>query len=116
VLYEKDGFIVFKRTYGEETTVVALNNTTENKTVTLKAEELEANKELRGELNGDLVKSKNDEYTITSDRDESEIYVLSNQSNINYSYFIAIGAVLVAFFTFLFLVKKKSRAINEKRR
>jgi alpha-amylase len=110
ILFERDGFVVFKRSSGDETTVTAINNTTETQAVVIKADELQANKELRGILNGDLVRSKNDEYTITIDRDESEIYVLSNQSSINFSYFIAIGAVLIAFFVFLFFVKKRSRA------
>lgn len=116
VLYEKDGFAVYKRTYEEETTVIAINNTTETQTVPITAEQLKPNKELRGVLNGDLVKDKNNEYRLTIDRDESEIYVLSPKSDIQYSYIIAISAVLIAFFVYLYLVIKKSRAINNQKR
>lgn len=110
VLYEKDGFIVYKRSFEDQTVVVALNNTTKTQTVSINAEELAAEKELRGALNGDLVRSKDNKYTLTIDRDESEIYVLSNISSINLSYIFAIAGVLIVFFVFLFLVKKKSRA------
>ena len=109
VLYEKDGMTVYKRDYNEETTVIAVNNTTKTQTVTLTAEELAADKELRGMLNNDLVKSDDNQYRITIDRDESEIYLLRDKSGINYSYFVALGAVLVAFFIFLGLVIKRSR-------
>lgn len=109
VLYEKDGMAVYKRVYHEETTVIAINNTTKTQTVTLSADELAADMELRGMLNNDLVRSDKDQYHITIDRDESEIYLLSNKSGINYSYFIVLGAVLIAFFIFLGLVIKRSR-------
>lgn len=109
VLYEKDGMAVYKRVYNEETTLIAINNTTETKNVTLSAKELAADKELRGMLNNDLVRSDEDQYHITIDRDESEIYLLRDKTGINYSYFIALGAVLAAFFVFLRLVIKRSR-------
>ena len=86
LLYEQDGMAVYKREYQEETSVVAINNTTETQTVAIPAEELAGgadNKELRGMLNGDLVRDKDKQYTITIDRDESEIYVLSEKSGIN---------------------------------
>ena len=112
LLYEQDGMTVYKREYQEETTVVAINNTTETQTVAIPAEKLAegaSDKELRGMLNGDLVRDKNKQYTMTIDRDESEIYVLSEKSGINLFYLISLGAVLLSFFVFLILVSKRSR-------
>ncbi|WP_071393869.1 alpha-amylase family glycosyl hydrolase [Bacillus tuaregi] len=109
VLYEKDGMAVYKRVYHDETTVVAINNTTETQTITLSEKELAGDKELRGLINNDLVRNDGEEYHITIDRDESELYVLRDKSGINYSYFIALGVVLVAFFVFISLIKKRSR-------
>jgi len=109
VLYEKDGMALYKREYNEETTIVAINNTTETQTVTLSNEELPIDMELRGMLNNDLVRSDENQYHITIDRDESEIYVLSNKSSINYSYFIALAAVLISFMIFILLILKRSR-------
>jgi len=112
LLYEQDGMTVFKRVNQEETSVVAINNTTETQTVAIPAEKLAAgadNKELRGMLNGDLVRDKDKQYTMTIDRDESEIYVLSEKSGINIIYLISLGVVLLSFFVFLILVSKRSR-------
>ena len=109
VLYEKDGFVIFKREYENETSVVAINNTTKTQSVAISADELQDEMELRGRLNGDLVRSQNHEYTITIDRDESEIYVLSHQSGLNYAYLAALGTVLLLFGLFLFLVWRRSR-------
>ena len=112
LLYEQDGMTVFKREYQGETSVVAINNTTETQTVAIPAEKLTAgadNKELRGMLNGDLVRDKDKQYTMTIDRDESEIYVLSKKSGINFFYLISLGVVLLSFFVFLILVSKRSR-------
>ena len=112
LLYEQDGMAVYKREYQEETSVVAINNTTETQTVAIPAEKLAEgadDKELRGMLNGDLVRDKDKQYTMTIDRDESEIYVLSKKSGINLFYLISLGVVLLSFFVFLILVSKRSR-------
>jgi glycosidase len=112
LLYEQDGMTVFKRVNQEETSVVAINNTTETQTVAIPAGKLTAStdhKELRGMLNGDLVRDKDKQYTMTIDRDESEIYVLSKKSGINFFYLISLGVVLLSFFAFLILVSKRSR-------
>lgn len=112
LLYERDGMTVFKRVYQGETSVVAINNTTETQTVAIPAEKRTASadhKELRGMLNGDLVREKDNQYMMTIDRDESEIYVLSKESGINFLYLISLGVVLLAFFAFLILVFKRSR-------
>ena len=65
--------------------------------------------ELRGVLNGDLVRSKNSEYMMTIDRDESEIYFLKEKTDINFTYLIVLALILVSFAIFLYLVWKKSR-------
>ena len=112
LLYEQDGMTVYKREYQEETSVVAINNTTETQTVAIPAEKLADgadHKELRGMLNGDLVRDKDKQYMMTIDRDESEIYVLSKKSGINLFYLISLGVVLLSFFVFLILVSKRSR-------
>ena len=45
--------------------------------------------ELRGVLNGDLVRSDNGEYVITMGRDESEIYLLQETTGINMTFIVA---------------------------
>ena len=81
VLHENEGFAIFKRHYEDETTVVAINNTTETQSAAIPAQKLTNDMELRGVLNGDLVRSKNSEYMMTIDRDESEIYILKEKTD-----------------------------------
>ncbi|MFE4426958.1 alpha-amylase family glycosyl hydrolase [Peribacillus butanolivorans] len=109
LLYEKGGTAVFKRVYGDETIVVAMNNTTETQSIILTDKELEKNKELRGMLNGDLVRSKDNSYSIVIDRETTEVYTLSPKSIINIPYLFVIGLVLVIFGIFIALVIKRSK-------
>ncbi|WP_428911348.1 alpha-amylase family glycosyl hydrolase [Niallia sp. Krafla_26] len=109
VLYEKDGFSIYKRQYENEISVVAINNTKGTQTATIQAQELADDMELRGVLNGDLVRSQDKEYKITIDRDESEIYLLQPQTGINMTFILAIVLVPITFGVFLYLVWRKSR-------
>jgi Alpha amylase, catalytic domain len=109
VLYENEGFAIFKRQFENETTVVAINNTIETQSAAIPAQKLTNDMELRGMLNGDLVRSKNSEYMMTIDRDESEIYILKEKTDINFTYLIVLALILVSFAIFLYLVWKKSR-------
>ncbi len=108
LLYENQGMVVYKREYKGETAVVAINNTTKSQAVTLTSE-LEDGKELRGLLNGDLVKSEDGAYKLIVDRDEAEIYVLAEKSGLNIPLISTSAAVVILFLGFLFLVKKRSR-------
>ena len=89
--------------------VIVINNTSKTQTITLNQSQLERNKELRGELNSDLVRSKDHLYTIVIDREQAEIYKLANKSIINIPYFIALILVLTAFAIFIVLVIKRSK-------
>jgi alpha-amylase len=109
LLYEEGGASVFKRVYGDETIVVAMNNTTETQTINLADKELESNKELRGMLNGDLVRSKDNSSSIVIDRETTEVYTLSPKSIINIPYLLVIGLVLLIFGIFIALVIKRSK-------
>ncbi|MFD9624741.1 alpha-amylase family glycosyl hydrolase [Peribacillus muralis] len=109
LLYEKGATAVFKRVYGEETMVVVMNNTSETKTINIAAEKLEKNNELRGMLNGDLVRSKDNSYTIVIDRETTEVYKLSPKSVINIPYLLVIGLVLLIFGIFIAFVIKRSK-------
>jgi hypothetical protein len=109
VLYEKKGMAVFKRTYKDETAVIAINNTSNTQNITLTSEQLEEDKELRGLLANDLVRSNNGEYNLAIDREEAEIYVLADKTGLNIPYLLAMGAVYSAFFGFIFILIRKAR-------
>lgn len=108
LLHEDQGMLVYKREYKGETAVVAINNTTKSQSATLSTE-FEDNKELRGLLNGDLVRSEDGKYKIIIDRDEAEIYILADKTGINIPVISASAAVVILFIVFLFLLKRKSR-------
>ncbi|MFE8700328.1 alpha-amylase family glycosyl hydrolase [Cytobacillus sp. FJAT-54145] len=108
LLYEKDGMVVYKREVEEETAIVAINNTTKTQTVELTGL-LEGNKELRGLLIGDLVRSNGDEYKVILNRDEAEIYVLTDKSGLNIPYLVVMGAVYVAFIGFVILLWRRAK-------
>ena len=108
ILIDSDGMTIYKRTLGAETIVVAINNTSKTQAITLHSSFLERNKELRGLLNGDLVRSKGDTYKIVLDREQAEIYTLANKSSINITYFIVLFIVLAVFALFIVLVIKRS--------
>lgn len=109
ILFEKDGVLIYKRMLASETMVIVINNTSKTQTITLNQSQLEENKELRGELNSDLVRSKDHLYTIVIDREQAEIYKLANKSIINIPYLIALILVLAAFAIFIVLVIKRSK-------
>lgn len=109
VLFEQDGVIAYKRTFSDETMIVVINNSSKTQMIILDQTQLEPNKELRGELNSDLVRSKDDLYTIVIDREQAEIYKLANKSTINIPYFIALFTVLIAFAIFIVLIYKRSK-------
>ena len=107
MVYEKKGMAVYKRVYKGETAVIVINNTRKSQHITLTNKQLEGGKELRGLLEGSMVRSNNDKYDIILDRDIAEIFVLTKKSGINYT---LIGSLLVVYvLVFLFLKKLKKR-------
>jgi Alpha amylase, catalytic domain len=114
-IYNQDGMGIFKRTYKDQTVVVAINNTSETQNVELTKDDLADNYELKGLISDDLVRSDKDgNYHLVLDREESEIYLLKNKSGLNYPYLIALGIMYFLFFLFLYLVKKRGKAKNKK--
>lgn len=111
VLHEENGMIVYKREYEGETTVVALNNTTKSQSVTISTE-LEDNKELRGLLNSDLVRSEEGKYKIIIDRDEAEVYLLAEKTGLNIPFIVVTAGVVILFLGFLFLAVRRSKKAN----
>lgn len=109
LLVEEDGLAVYKRTYQDETTVIAINNSTESQKAVLTADKLEDDKELRGLLAGDLVRSKGGEYSLIIDREQAEIYVLAEKTGLNIPLIAALVAVYIAFMIFLFMLWKRSK-------
>ncbi|MDQ1147127.1 glycosidase [Bacillus sp. SORGH_AS 510] len=111
MLYEKKGMVVYKRTYKGETSIVAINNTSKSQKVILTKEQLEGGKELRGLLAGDIVRSHDNQYILILDRDNSEIYVLTEKSGANIPLIssMVIVYILVSIFLFIIIKRRKSK-------
>lgn len=107
MIYEKNGMAVYKRVYKEETAIIVVNNTRKSQHVTLTNSQVEGGKELRGLLEGNTVRSKNDKYDIILDRDLAEIFVLTKKSGINFTLIGSIVAVYILVFLFLWKIKKR---------
>jgi glycosidase len=109
MLFEKNGMVVYKRAYQDETAIIAINNTSESQNITLNNKQIEGGKELRGLLNGDLVRSNDNQYDLIIDRDETEIYVLTEKSGINLPLVGSLVAVYILFMIFILKIRKRRR-------
>ncbi|XJZ28145.1 alpha-amylase family glycosyl hydrolase [Bacillota bacterium Lsc_1132] len=113
LLYEKNGMVIYKRVYNGETAVIAINNTSQSQTAAVSSSLLADGKELRGLLDGDLIQSKNQQYSFILDRDKAEIYVLADKSGINIPLIAAIALVYIAFTIFIIIIiRKRKNKIN----
>ena len=108
LLHEEDGMAVFKRTYKDETAVVAINNTSKTQKVILDGK-LDGDKELRGLLEGEIVRSNGGKYSIVLDRDQAEVYVLTDKTGVNYVFIGILAGVLVLFGLFVWLLVKRAK-------
>lgn len=113
-LSEENGMAVYKRTYQDETTVIAVNNTSKSQSVVISTEQLADDMELRGLLAGDLVRSDKGEYTLFLDREEAEVYVLAPKTGLNTPFLVAMAIVYVLFITFIILLWRRAKKNNPK--
>lgn len=112
VLYEKDGMMIFKREYDGDTIVTAINNTSKKQEVHIPAEKLHGDKELRGLVGTDMIRSSNGVYKFVMDRETAEVYKLADKSKLN---MIAIASIFLVFGMFIvFLAAAWKRGKNKR--
>lgn len=109
LLGKQDGMAVFERKTSDQTILVAINNSSKTKTVKLDDTVIGKDKELRGRLAGNLVKSKEGELAITLERETSEVFLVADESGINMMYIFVMVLVNILFFSFLYLAWKKGK-------
>ncbi|MEH7073691.1 alpha-amylase family glycosyl hydrolase [Neobacillus drentensis] len=112
MLYDKGGMVVYKRVYKGETSIIAINNSSKSQKVTLSNKQIAGGKELRGLLDGDIVRSHDNQYFLILDRDLSEIYVVTEKSGINIPLIASLIVVYLLVSLFLFLVIKRRKGKN----
>ncbi|WP_043933091.1 alpha-amylase family glycosyl hydrolase [Bacillus sp. EB01] len=109
-LYEQDGIAVFKRVFDDETTIIAINNSSKTREIKLAPEQVESEgMELRGLLKGDESEGSDEGYTLILDREESEVYVLSEKQGLNLALMGSVALVWIGFAVFLIILAKRSR-------
>lgn len=109
LIYEKDGMMVYKRRYKDETTVTAINNTDETQIVDIPADQIGNEKELRGLLEEDIIRSSEDGYRIALDREKANIYVLGDKTGLNVKFIAAMVIVYGVFMIFIYLAWKRGK-------
>jgi len=109
MLYGKDGISVFKRTYQEETVIIALNNTEKAQKIHLTREQLDVNKELHGLMAEDIIRPAKDGYYLVLERETANVYALAEKTGLNTPLIATLVAINVAFLMFLILVKRKRK-------
>ncbi|MGG4488835.1 alpha-amylase family glycosyl hydrolase [Metabacillus idriensis] len=110
VLYDEKGMTILKRTYKDEMTVIALNNSAESRNAVIPANAIEENKELRGLLTGDMTEEKNGEYEFILDRETAEIFEAGEKTGLNVPLISVFLAVPAVFAGFLYMNRRKKQA------
>jgi alpha-amylase len=109
MVYDKGGMSVFKRTYQEETTIIALNNTKKTQKVHLTREQLDTNKELHGLMEEDIIRPAKDGYYLVLDRETANVYALAEKTGLNIPFISVLVGINVLFVIFLILVKRRRK-------
>lgn len=110
LLVDDAGLTLYKRTYGDETVIVAINNTSEAKKIALD-KGIEKGKQLKGLLAGELVNSGNNEdgYTFKLESGQSEIYEFVNEKSDNRLVLSIVIGIIVILLVFLVLRFKRTK-------
>jgi alpha-amylase len=112
-LHEASGMAVYKRTYQDETIVVAINNTSKSQTVKINSKEFADDKQLTGLLSDMQVKEKSGQYQLTIDAETAEIFTVSEKSGLGmYPIAFAAGVILVSLLAFYVLRRSKRKITN----
>ncbi|MFJ7826482.1 alpha-amylase family glycosyl hydrolase [Psychrobacillus sp. NPDC096623] len=113
LLVDDAGLTVFKRTYDDETIIVAINNTSEEQSVVL--EEIEKVNELQGLLAGELVRLDEDGYTIQLESGQSEIYKqVKNQVDNRLPLTVLIGSIILLLVILLIWFQRSKQKKSKK--
>jgi cyclomaltodextrinase / maltogenic alpha-amylase / neopullulanase len=108
-LVESDhGMSVFKRSYQDQTMYIAINNDSVLRSVSIK--ELDSDLQLRGLLGDDLVRQlDNGDYKISLKRESVDVYIIEENSGINWVFVAPIVIVLVLFLTAVIYLGRKQK-------
>ncbi|WP_042149079.1 alpha-amylase family glycosyl hydrolase [Paucisalibacillus sp. EB02] len=102
------GMSLFKRSYEEETMYIAVNNDSESRRVNIT--DLESDLQLRGLLGDDLVRETADgEYKVALARESADVYIIEENSGLNWMFITPIVVVLVLFISAVVYLSRKQK-------
>ncbi|ABS21210.1 alpha-amylase family glycosyl hydrolase [Bacillus cytotoxicus] len=111
LLHDEEGMSILKRTYKDEVTIIALNNTKVTKKVALPANIVGEKRQLRGLLEDEIIREEGGKYYLVLKREEANIYKAGEQTSINWVFVSMIVLVNLAFIVFLIAVKKRGKQV-----
>jgi cyclomaltodextrinase len=110
LLHEDKGWLVYKRSNKEETWIVAINNSSETKSISLPADVIGSDKEMRGLFESDIIRQEaNGNYQLTLDREVAETFHVTDERGFNKAYIAALIVLYIVFLLFLRVVWKKGK-------
>jgi len=108
MLGSDEGMSVFKRTYQDESIYVAINNDSESRSLSI--ESLGEDKQLRGLLGDNLVREdKNGDFRIGIPRETAEVYIVEDNTGINWFFIVPIIAVFIIFIVSVIYLSRKQK-------
>ncbi|KGX92653.1 alpha-amlyase [Pontibacillus halophilus JSM 076056 = DSM 19796] len=105
---DEGAFAVFKRTHGNESVYIAVNNSEETKTATLN--DVPEGSQLRGLIYDSIARSTDGAHKIALDRSTADLYVVEEDKGINWLVVIPVVGVMGSFIAFVIYVTRKNRA------
>ncbi|MFD2924277.1 alpha-amylase family glycosyl hydrolase [Halobacillus naozhouensis] len=107
-LYNKDGLAVFKRTYEDQTMVIAINNSTKTRVANLT--NLPGDMQMRGLMLDGLVRpSDQGVYKLGMDRETADIFVIEPDQGLNWAFISFAGGIFLLFVAGVIVVSVKNR-------
>ncbi len=100
---------VFRRSYQGETVFIAINNDTHSRSVTVDG--VSDGKQLKGLLGDNLVRTGEDgKFRIGLDRETAEVYVVQNNSGLNWTIIGPIVGVFLIFIAGIIYLSRKQKS------
>lgn len=110
ILHEEEGWIVYKRFNDEETWIIAINNSSTTKSISIPADQIGSDKEMRGLFESEVVRQdSNGDYRITLDREVADTFHVTEERGLNTAYMVALAVLYLLFMLFIWFVWRKGK-------
>jgi alpha-amylase len=108
LLHNENGFIVYKRSYQDQSMIVAINNATETKVAEL--ESIPEGYQLRGLLKDGIVRQQgSDAFRLGMERETADVFVVEPNEGYNWLFIGFVVGVLGLFVGFVTIMGRKNR-------